>query len=73
LTRLPGAPVPALCPRLLDIRGVAAYLGVSAWTVRDLIAAGQLPRVRLEVDKRELRKVLVDRADVDQLITRGKR
>lgn len=60
-------------PRLVDVAGAAAYLSVSVWTVRDLIAAGQLARVRLEVAGRELRRVLVDRADLDALITEGKR
>jgi excisionase family DNA binding protein len=55
------------------VAGAAAYLSVSVWTVRDLIAAGQLARVRLEVAGRELRRVLVDRADLDALITEGKR
>jgi DNA-binding XRE family transcriptional regulator len=33
--------------RLLDIQAAADYLSVSMWTIRDLEAAGELPRVRL--------------------------
>lgn len=60
------APVP---PRLLELDGTALYLGVSPWTVRDLEAAGTLPRVRIPLPNGgELRKVLFDRADLDRLI-----
>ena len=34
-------------PRLLDVEGAAAYLGVSTWTVRDYVANGTIPAVRL--------------------------
>jgi hypothetical protein len=68
--------VPALCPvtpRLLDLGTAAAYLSVSPWTVRDLEAAGVLPRVRVPVgDGGELRKLLFDREDLDHLINRWK-
>lgn len=72
---VPGT-VPAvalLAPRLLTVDGAAAYLAVSPWTVRDLIHAGALPRVRLPLPHGgELRKVLFDREDLDRLIARGK-
>ncbi len=56
-------------PRLLDVDGAAAYLGVSAWTVRDLDAAGVLARVRVPLPNGgELRRLLFDRADLDRLI-----
>jgi len=56
-------------PRLLDLEAVAAYLGVSPWTVRDLEFAGVLRRVRIPLpDGRELRKLLFDREDLDRLI-----
>jgi hypothetical protein len=59
-------PVP---PRLLDLDGTAAYLGVSPWTVRDLEAAGVLPRVRVPLPNGgELRKLLFDRSDLDRLV-----
>jgi hypothetical protein len=56
-------------PRLLDLDAAATYLSVSPWTVRDLEAAGVLPRVRVPLpDGRELRKLLFDKADLDRLI-----
>jgi len=59
---------PAL-PRLLDLKGAAAYLGVSPWTVRDLEAAGSLRRVRIPLaNGKELRKLAFDRQDLDRLI-----
>ncbi len=61
--------VTAIAPRLLDLEGSAAYLGVSAWTVRDLEAAGTLHRVRIPLPNNgELRKLLFDREDLDRLI-----
>jgi hypothetical protein len=66
--------VPVTCPpRLLDLAAAGAYLGVSPWTVRDLIAAGTLARVRIPLPNRgELRKVLLDREELDRLVTRWK-
>ena len=56
-------------PRLLDLPSAALYLGVSAWTVRDLEAADIIPRVRVPLpDHKELRKVLFDVHDLDALI-----
>jgi hypothetical protein len=56
-------------PRLLDLQAAAQYLGVSAWTVRDLEAAGTVPRVRIPLpDHGELRKLLFHRTDLDRLI-----
>jgi hypothetical protein len=61
--------VPVL-PRLLDLDGTAAYLGVSPWTVRDLEAAGSLHRVRIPLPQGgELRKLLFDREELDHLVT----
>jgi excisionase family DNA binding protein len=61
--------VTACPPRLLDVDAAAAYLGVSSWTVRDLDAAGVLPRVRVPLPNGgELRRLLFDRADLDRLI-----
>jgi excisionase family DNA binding protein len=56
-------------PRLLDVDAAASYLGVSSWTIRDLDAAGVLPRVRVPLPNGgELRRLLFDRADLDRLI-----
>jgi hypothetical protein len=53
----------------LDLHTAAAYLGVSAWTIRDLEAAGIIARIRIPLSNHgELRKLLFDRADLDQLI-----
>lgn len=61
--------VTAIAPRLLDLEATALYLGVSAWTVRDLEAAGVLPRVRIPTrNGGDLRKLLFDRDDLDRLI-----
>jgi len=59
----------ALAPRLLDLAQTAQYLGVSAWTVRDLEANGTLQRVSIPLaGGRELRKLLFDRAELDRLV-----
>ena len=57
-----------LPPRLLDLDGAAAYLGVSPWVVRDLEHAGRLPRVRLDLGGRQIRKLLYDREALDRLV-----
>jgi len=58
-----------LTPRLLDLHSTAAYLGVSEWTVRDLEAGGLLQRIRIPLPNQgELRKLVFDRTDLDQLI-----
>ena len=64
------APAPVtITPRLLDLLATAAYLGVSPWTIRDLEAAGVLPRVCVPLPGgRELRKLLFDKSDLDRLI-----
>ena len=62
-----------IVPRLLDLQGAATYLGLSAWTVRDLEQSGILARVRIPLPNAgELRKLLFDRSDLDQLIERWK-
>ena len=56
-------------PRLLDLKGAAAYLGVSPWTIRDLEASGALRRVNVPLGMgKDLRKLLFDREDLDQLV-----
>ena len=60
-------------PRLVNVSGAAAYLGVSVWTVRDLHACGALRRVQLPLSGgRELRRLLFDRHDLDRLIEAAK-
>jgi hypothetical protein len=55
--------------RLLDLARTAQYLGISAWTVRDLEANGTLRRVSIPLaGGRALRKLLFDRADLDRLV-----
>ena len=56
-----------LVPRLLGVESAGRYAGVSSWTIRSWIASGRLRQVDLK-----LRRVLVDRADLDALIERGK-
>jgi len=67
----PSPPAPlVLPPRVLDLQGAAAYLSVSLRTVERLVAAGTLRRVRVPLpnDAGELRKTLVDRQDLDDLV-----
>lgn len=63
---------PFLLPRLLDLERAAAYLGVSTWTIRDLEAAGELRRIRVPLGQKELRRLLFDRLELDQLVERWK-
>lgn len=51
--------------RLLDLHEAERYSGISAWTLRDLIASGDLPAVRPP----RLRRVWIDRADLDRAIS----
>jgi excisionase family DNA binding protein len=62
LVRRTSGPVDA--PRLLDVEAAADYLGVSVWTVRDLVERGSLSRVALPA----VRRLLFDRCDLDGLI-----
>lgn len=54
--------------RLLDLKAAEIYSGISAWTLRDLIASGDLPAVRPP----RLRRVWIDRADLDKAIAEWK-
>lgn len=51
-------------PRLLDIKAAAAEYGISAWTLRDLIAAGVLPVIRPP----HVRRIWIDRQDLDRAL-----
>ena len=76
-----GAPRERIAPRLLNMRQAAEYLGCSFWTARDYILQGLIPVVDLpplrpregERQRRNLRRVLVDRADLDAFIESRKR
>ena len=57
-----------LAGRLLDLKAAELYSGISAWTLRDLIASGDLPAVRPP----RLRRVWIDRADLDRAIAQWK-
>jgi Helix-turn-helix domain len=67
--------------RLLNMRQAAAYLGCSFWTARDYILQGLIPVVDLpplrprdgDRQRKTLRRVLVDRADLDAFIESRKR
>ena len=61
-------PAPALPPRLLGPKDAGAYLGVSAWTARQLVKRRKLRRVKLP----GIVSWLIDRADLDALIERAK-
>jgi excisionase family DNA binding protein len=54
--------------RLLDLQAAEAYSGISVWTLRDLIASGDLPAVRPP----RLRRVWIDKADLDRAIAAWK-
>jgi len=68
-------------PRLLNMRQAAAYLGCSFWTARDYILQGLIPVVALpplrpregDRQRKTLRRILVDRADLDAFIESRKR
>ena len=55
-----------LAPRLLSQKEAASYLGISYWTLRDLLFRHEIPYVRVK------RRLLVDRLDLDCYITRCK-
>jgi hypothetical protein len=76
-----SAPTEAIRPRLLNMRQAAAYLGCSFWTARDYVLQGLIPVVDLpplraregDRQRKTLRRVLVDRADLDAFIESRKR
>jgi len=55
---------PSTPARLLSIREASAELGVSAWTLRDLIASGTLRAVQPP----GIRRIWIDRRDLDRAI-----
>lgn len=61
--------------RLLDLKRAADYTGLPYWTMRDLALSGHLDVVKLPSRKNpngQLRRILIDRADLDALIERMK-
>jgi excisionase family DNA binding protein len=61
-----------IAPRLLGEEDAARYAGVSRWSIRALIDAGTLPTVKLPGANGDMRRILIDRADLDALIERSK-
>jgi hypothetical protein len=62
-------------PRLLDLAGAAAYLGISRSAIRQLVDNGRLSRVHLpslSQPDRSIDRFLLDKADLDAFIDRGK-
>ena len=53
-------------PRLLSQHEAARYLGISYWTVRDLVFRRDIPFVKIG------RRVLVDRLDLNAYLDRSK-
>src|SRR5438034_424028 len=70
-----------ITPRLLNMRQAAEYLGCSFWTARDYVLQGLIPVVEMpplrpregERPRKTLRRILVDRADLDAFIEARKR
>jgi predicted DNA-binding transcriptional regulator AlpA len=61
--------------RLLDLTAAAAYLGISRSAIRQLVDSGQLSRVHLPSSSEphgRLDRFLLDKADLDAVIERGK-
>ena len=69
-------PRPEPARRLVDLEAAGAYLSISRNSVRNLVFNGVLPAVRLPCpragDGREIRRLLIDRRDLDVLIDRSK-
>lgn len=65
--------MPGMCPRLLDVRGASLYTSLSPRSVRELVSAGRLKRVVIPgANGQDLRRLLIDRLDLDALIERWK-
>jgi excisionase family DNA binding protein len=60
------SPPSPIIPRLLSQREAATYLGISYWTLRDLVFRRELPFVKIG------RRVLVDRLDLEAYLDRSK-
>jgi predicted DNA binding CopG/RHH family protein len=72
----PREPMELIAPRLLNVRQAAKYLGCSFWTIRDYVLQGliqvvHLPPLRARSGARQresLRRVVIDRADLDKFV-----
>ena len=53
-------------PRLLSQQDAASYLGISYWTVRDLVFRHEIPHMKIG------RRILVDQKDLDAYVDRSK-
>ena len=59
-------PGSAIEPRLFSQQEAAAYLGISYWTIRDLVFRKELSFVKIG------RRILIDRQDLDAYLDRSK-
>ena len=63
-------------PRLVNLQQAAKYLGCSFWTIRDYVLQGLIPVVHLPPlrarpgarQRQALRRVVLDRADLDKFV-----
>lgn len=75
-TGVPSGSITPVHPRLLTLEAASSYLALSPWLVRELVASGSLHPVHIPLppDRRGrrrsgvIRKLLFDRADLDDLI-----
>jgi DNA-binding transcriptional regulator YiaG len=51
--------------RLLDLKSAGAYLGVSYWTMRDLVFGGIIPTVKIPVRERETATPFEESSSID--------
>jgi excisionase family DNA binding protein len=59
--------------RLMGANEAAKYLGISYWTLRDLVWSNALPMVRLpNKSGGTCRRILIDKCDLDLLIEKSK-
>ena len=62
-------------PECLDLKKAATYSGLNYWFLRDLVACGIIPRVKLRDPydpQRTLRRIYVRRIDLDQYIEKSR-
>lgn len=63
-------------PCVFNLERAAKYLGLSKWTLRQLVYAGMLPVVTLPSPRsgtgQKLRRILIAKVDLDALIQSGR-